>query len=570
MLPIATRHAGWVLALVGCALLGACAATGTGETPVPPDVDEAVAAEDPKALVVVGELALQRGQYVEAARAYRQAAQASDDESVAEQATRIAFEHHQTEEMYQAALRWLELNPTSEEARRFAAFGALRLYQIEDAAEHFDQLLGSVFINPQAGFLALLPQLLEEESRVAVTATLRELASRYPELGEAHYALAQAALRSDNFELALQSAQRAAELSPYWSPAGMLLSRVQLTTEQPEAAVATAQEVVQRDPQPGNELELALIELAAGNEEVGREALARLAENEEAAVAAERALALIALQEGDFDAASERFEALLRQGRFVYDSLFHLATIAETRGNGADALALYARVVGGDYAVAAQSRAARLTMQSESLDAALAQLEQFGETRPLYALDMVAAQSALLDEAGEDERALEVLDQAIERYPDSVALRLQKSFLLERIGRVHEAVDVLEDLYAERPHDPVVANALGYTLVDGTREHRRGHELIMAALEESPDSGAILDSAGWSLYKMRRYEEALEYLELARERISDPEIELHIGEVEWALGRKDAAIATWRAAVERYPGDDDLRERLERAESRTR
>jgi tetratricopeptide (TPR) repeat protein len=147
---------------------------------------------------------------------------------------------------------------------------------------------------------------------------------------------------------------------------------------------------------------------------------------------------------------------------------------------------------------------------------------------------------------------------------------LQKSFLLERTGRVNDAVDVLEDLYAERPQDPVVLNALGYTLVDGKREHRRGHELIMAALEEAPDSGAILDSAGWSLYKMRRYEEALQYLEQARARISDPEVELHIGEVEWALGRTDAAIATWRAALERYPSDEELRERLERAESRAK
>ncbi|HSN72750.1 MAG TPA: tetratricopeptide repeat protein [Steroidobacteraceae bacterium] len=566
MLPISSRYAGFVPALVGCALVAGCAGTPSG-------VQQELAAEqaapldDPQALIEIGDRALERGQYVEAARAYRQAAEASDDERLAEEATRVAFEHGQTQEMYRAASRWLELNATSEEARRYAAFGALRLYRIDVAADHFEKLLDSVFINPQAGFLALLPQWLEEESRTAVTATLRQLAERYPDLGEAHYALAQAALRSDNFALALTSAERAAELSPYWSPAGMLLARVQLSTGEVDAGIATAERVVERDPQPGNRLELALIELAAGREESGREALDRLAEDEDLAASVERTRALLALQAGDVEAAAEHFESLLRQGRFVYEALFQLGAIAESRGDEADAFALYSRVIGGDYAVAAQSRAARIKRDTESLEAALAHLGQFADTRPNYRIEMIAAQAALLDESGNSEGALEVLDQAIGSYPDSLTLRLQKSFLLERLGRTRAAVEVLEALYEERPQDPVVTNALGYTLVDGTREYKRGQELIEAALAESPDSGAILDSMGWALYKLRRYDEALEYLEQARERISDPEVELHIGEVLWALGRRDEAIDTWRAAAERYPSDRDLQQRLERAES---
>jgi tetratricopeptide (TPR) repeat protein len=567
MSPIVKRLAGAMPVLVGCALLAACAA---GPAVAPQDAAVAALAGDPQALAAAAEQALERRDYVAAARFYREAAEASDEETMAEEAARVAFEHHQTGEMYAAATRWLELNPTSEEARRFAAFGALRLYRIDEAIEHFDRLLGSVFINPQAGFLALLPQWLEEESRNAVTATLEGLVTRYPDLGEARYALAQAALRSDNLALALESAARATELSPYWSPAGMLLARVQLANGRPDEALATARSVVERDGLAGNQLELALIELAAGEEQAGRKSLEALASDSESAVSVERTLALLALQEGDLDAAAERFEALLRQGRFVYESLFHLGAIAESRGNDADAYELYARVVGGDYAVTAQGRAARIKRETESLEAGLEHLEQFGESRPLYKLDMIAAPSALLDGAGQSDQALEVLDGAIERYPDSVSLRLQKSFLLERIGRARNSVEVLEALYEDRPADPVVMNALGYTLVDNTRDHQRGYELIEAALQQSPDSGAILDSMGWALHKLRRNEEALQYLERARERIADPEVDLHIGEVQWSLGRRDEAISTWRAGVERYPDDQALRERLERADGASR
>jgi predicted negative regulator of RcsB-dependent stress response len=40
---------------------------------------------------------------------------------------------------------------------------------------------------------------------------------------------------------------------------------------------------------------------------------------------------------------------------------------------------------------------------------------------------------------------------------------------------------------------------------------------------------------------------------------------LHLGEVQWALGDREAARATWQAGLERYRDDPRLKERLERA-----
>ena len=66
--------------------------------------------DDPNALVLGAEVALQRGQYLEASRAYVKAAQGANDETLAEQATRIAYEHHQWTLVLTGAERWLELN----------------------------------------------------------------------------------------------------------------------------------------------------------------------------------------------------------------------------------------------------------------------------------------------------------------------------------------------------------------------------------------------------------------------------------------------------------------------------
>ncbi len=564
MLALKLRSAGFVPAVVALAVLAA------GCTFLRSRGGDAAATElpeDPSALVVVAELALQRGEYREATRAYRLAAERSADESLAEQAARVAFEHHQTRDMLASAERWLELNPTREEARRFAAFAALRLYRIEQAVEHFDSLLTTTYINPAAGFVALLPQLLEEGSRPAVTSVLQALVERHPDVAEGHFALAQAALRSENLALALSSAEKAVELSPYWSPAGLLLARVQLATGAPEAAVATAAAIAERDPSPGNRLEKAVLLLGSGRDEEARQELEAMLAEPDAAVGAERALALIDLQSGRTDAAAERFGRLLQDGRFVYESLYYLAGIAEDRGELDDATSLYSRVNAGDLAVPSQVRVARITLQQESIEAALRQLDEFAIARPEYAIEMVSARSSLLSSEGQDEDALAELDAGIERYPDAAELEFAKAFLLEGMDRVKEALEVMRNLVDARPGDPTAMNALGYTLVDRTRRHREGLELIQAALQQTPDSGAVLDSMGWALHRLGRNREALGYLERSLERIDDPEVYLHLGEVHWALDEHEEAISVWQRGLGRYPSDTDLAARLERARS---
>jgi outer membrane protein assembly factor BamD (BamD/ComL family) len=128
------------LVLLG-AIIAGCAGTASDDRA---SADAAAKLpDDPNALVLGAEEALQRKRYREAAQAYVRAARLSDDETLAEQAAQVAFEHHQWTLVLAAAERWLELNSTDEQARRFAAFASLQLYQIDRAAEHLTFLLES-------------------------------------------------------------------------------------------------------------------------------------------------------------------------------------------------------------------------------------------------------------------------------------------------------------------------------------------------------------------------------------------------------------------------------------------
>jgi tetratricopeptide (TPR) repeat protein len=557
-----TRQAMSLLAV--CVVLAGCASN-----PSPHAVEAPRALpHDPNTLILGAEMALQRKQYLLATQALAAATAASDDEQLAEHATRVAFEHHQNSYVLTSAHRWLEINSTSEEARRFAGVAALRLYRIDDAATNFEALLRSAYISPQAGFVALLPQLLEEGSRPGAMALVKILAEKFPNAAEAHYALAQTAIAADNAALALTSAQRAVELSPYWMVARSLLARVQSANGQHDAGLATMRAVIEQEDRAEHHLEYAHLLYAAGKVDEARRELERLTGDPEAGAGAQRSLALFDMDTGQYDAASKRYRDLVTSGRFVYEGMFRLGQISERRNSLDDAFELYTRVLDGDYALAAQGRAARLKARSSTVAEGLTVLKKFGAEHEELIIEVINSEAAYLADMGDTQQALQVLKDALAQYPEHDGLRYAHALLLERMNRVSEAIGIMHALVKDRPNDPAALNMLGYTLVDRGRKTSEGYEMIRTALAMIPDNAAVLDSMGWALYRMKKPIEALPYLERALERGRDPEIALHLGDVQWALDRQTDARATWGDALKDAPDNAELKERLDKHKSK--
>jgi tetratricopeptide (TPR) repeat protein len=542
------------------AMLVACAGTpaerpSTASTPL-----------DPETLLAAGDAALERGDLPEAARDYRQGAEISDDETVAEQATRIAFDNFQLEEASKAADRWLAINPTSEQAERYAGVAALALHRLDEAEEHFARLIESAYISPAAGFLALLPVIMGEGTPPDVTELFRRLSARHPKVAEGYSAVGTAALRSENFGLAMQSAQKAVELAPYWVPAKMLLARAQIASGLDEQGLATARElVVDPDSDISTHIEYALMLASTGRDEEARAVLTPYASGQTVVPAAVRSLGLMDLQQDDLKSAEKRFEDLLSTGSQSYESLYYLGVIAERRDDTERALRNYQRVTGGDYAISAQQRVARIKAGKSDVDAGLAYLEEFGTAQPALGPQVVIARAGLLSSHKDERRSIEVLDAGLAKYPDVFELRMARVFAYERAGKADASVRDLRKLLADRPGDPVVQNALGFTLADHNQQLAEAHSLVAAALTQMPDSAAVLDSMGWVLYRQKQYPQALEHLKRAQELADDAEIELHLGEVQWAMGDKAGARKTWQDALAKHPDDPHVKERLERA-----
>ncbi len=110
---------------------------------------------------------------------------------------------------------------------------------------------------------------------------------------------------------------------------------------------------------------------------------------------------------------------------------------------------------------------------------------------------------------------------------------------------------------ALRPDHPQVLNYLGYSLVERGEKLPEALEMIETAAAARPDNGAIVDSLGWVLFQIGRYEEAVVHLERAASlEPVDPVINDHLGDALWAVDRKIEAQFQWQRALSFVPEED--------------
>ncbi len=115
-----------------------------------------------------------------------------------------------------------------------------------------------------------------------------------------------------------------------------------------------------------------------------------------------------------------------------------------------------------------------------------------------------------------------------------------------------EGERVLEEIYEQNPTDASVCNDLGYLYADRGKKLEQAYEMIKLAIEAEPDNKAYLDSMGWVLYRLERYEEAREYLEKAVKdsEKSDAVLWDHLGDAYHKLNLQEKAVSAWKTALE--------------------
>jgi len=580
----------------GLLLLGACATTA-------PNPAATVDRIDIDSYRLLAEIAMADQQYADAAQNYLEASLRSDDPALAERTAFIAEEFGLDTVGHRAVARWREIEPDAQLADYFAGIFELRSGRVGASVDEFSALLGQLTSAELGrGFGLVLEALGDEPDVGAAAEVMLQLNRRFPGTPQGHYGLAQLALRAGAFDLALRESQAAIDLVAEWPEAQLLHARTLLLAGRSDEALELASELADEYDNTAVRLQFAEILLSAGESERASRLLDDILARNPGMPEVIRAQAFLALSDGDLDLARERFEMLRANPDYRDETFYYLGRIAELESDFLQATRAYSRVTEGGRAVEAQIRVASILYQEmNDPEAALRQLREFGNSSPRFAPEMLLARArvlldmdraeeavALIDAAigddgaianqdlknaqisfysilmensldkGDVESAQRWVDEGLTRYPGNPDLRYSEARLLQEQGRMRKAVGMLEDLVDESPDDPQYLNALGYLLTDKLNRHNEARGYIQRALAMSPDSGAILDSMGWVLFRLGEYDLALDYLERAYRALEVTEVLAHIVEVQYARGNETLALQMLDEGLTANPGDSYL------------
>jgi tetratricopeptide (TPR) repeat protein len=508
-------------------------------------------ATEGNAAIVSAEAALQRGDCGIATTRYQQAVQQLAAPQLASHAAAVALACGQYPLAHTLAARWLQLAPGDPEATLALVRADLGAQQIGEARRHFSLWLaaGAQHI-PEA--IATLSQSAGSEPTLAM---LRDLDA--PPLAAAATQLATATLALEAWDarLALHHAQRARAAGAGEAEVAQITARAQAVLGDAKAASAAARLAATGK---GGRLTLAQSLMVLGQDDAAQNELQGLLTDPEAGGAAARLLAELAIERSDYAVAEQRCNGLLHDASSAPMAVYYLGLIAERRGDAEAARRDYALLMGTAFEGEGRRRTAGILYRQGDRDAAVRVLGAPRDAEPDERIRAELAGAELLSVAGAADEALSRVNSALRRSPGNPDISYQRAVLLERAGRVGEAIAALEALHRERPLDDNVSNALGYTLADHRRDLPRAEQLIRAALTGQPDNPAVLDSLGWVLYRRGQGSAAMPVLERAFRLLHDGDIGAHWGQVLWAAGKKSQAKTAWQRALAADPENPRL------------
>jgi len=525
--------------------------------------------------LLVGDVALQRGETALAARAYFEVARDTGDARLARRATEIALAARQRSLAAEAARLWAELDPAAERPKQVIAGlagGTDGRGSGADLKAELERALAEAAAGSHLGeaFVQLNRMLANEPDKAATFRLVRSLAQPYPTLAEAHFAIALAAYNTGlddaaTAATAIAAANQALVLKPGWEPAVLLKSEI-LGKQSTERAAEYLVDFLKSEPESKVGLSaLAQVRIQQKRYADALAILDGLWQKDQGNREYQFGMAMLSVQMKDWKKAEALFEELQRAD-YGDDGIveFYLAQIAEETGRYELALERFRAVPDGERGWVAKLRAATVLGKLGRVAEARQYLADLPAVTVQQRVQVRQIEGQILRDAGDNAAAYAVLTQALEAHPDDPDLLYDVAMAAEKLGRLDVAEAKLLRLIELKPTNAQALNALGYTLVDRTTRLAEGLALIERALALSPDDPFILDSMGWAQFRMGKLDEAEKSLRRAMDERPDPEIAAHLGEVLWAKGERDRARDVWQSQLKSAPDNAVLLETVRR------
>jgi tetratricopeptide (TPR) repeat protein len=185
--------------------------------------------------------------------------------------------------------------------------------------------------------------------------------------------------------------------------------------------------------------------------------------------------------------------------------------------------------------------------QFDKAIALMTQARVLSPTDPRVDIRLARAQLS----AGKGDNAIATLQNAVTKFPDEPAVKLELGSAFERQRKYSDAENVFREMIAADPKNPDALNSFGYMLAERGQRLDESVSLVQRALAIDPGNPAYLDSLGWAYYKQNRLDLAEKPLREAAQKLPDVSvIQDHLGDLLNKRGLYQEAVDAWQRALD--------------------
>ncbi|MBT8766167.1 tetratricopeptide repeat protein [Metapseudomonas boanensis] len=531
-------------------------------TPAKPEVYGSFSREALFALLSA-ELAGQRNRFDIALGNYVQQANATQDPGVAERAFRIAEYLGAEQAALDTALIWARNAPENLDAQRAAAVQLARAGRYDESMAYMEKVLQGQG-DTHFDFLALSAVETDAETRNGLMQSFDRLLAKYPDNSQLVFGKAVLLQQDGQTEEALTLLEGIPANDEEIAPI-LLRARLLQSLDRGKEALPLLQKGIKQHPDDKRlRLTYARMLVEQDQLEEAKSEFSSLVQQFPDDDDLRYSLALVCMEAEAWEEAQIYLEELVERGSHVDAAHFNLGQAYEKQGNNESALIEYALVGPGNEYLPAQVRQVEILLQSGRANEVENRLTKAREAQPDYAIQLYLIEAESLSKRQQPERAWNVIQQALEQFPDDLNLLYTRAMLAEKRNDLAQLEKDLRFIIEREPENAMALNALGYTLADRTTRYDEAKKLVEQAHQLNPNDPAILDSLGWVNYRMGNLSEAERLLRQALQNFPDHEVAAHLGEVLWAQGKQIEARKVWADALEKQPDSAILRDTLQR------
>ena len=149
--------------------------------------------------------------------------------------------------------------------------------------------------------------------------------------------------------------------------------------------------------------------------------------------------------------------------------------------------------------------------------------------------------------------ALILLNETENHILDNAEMLLEQAYLYSQLKQYDKSIKIYKQMLSHENEERSFMEDIYLGLAEVYEqkgEAKKTLKCLQQALELDPENGYIVDSLGWVLYKQCQYEDAVKMLEMATVLSpDDPEINNHLGDAYFEVGRKREAEFQWNRVL---------------------